>query len=290
MSTNGRREGNYTGCRQHTLYYQGWTPDTTPSAILLVVHGLAEHGGRYHNLVNYFVPGGFAVFTPDLRGHGRSEGLRGYVERFSDYTEDIDVFVEFLKGEYPGVPLFMVGHSMGGTIAADYCVARAQKLDGLILSAPVLKTGSSITRLEIAMARVLSALLPKAGVSSIDFTAVSRDPQVVRAYVDDPLVFTGKIRARLGAEVIDPIEKKLPSLLRQLTLPLLVMHGTADRLSNREGSALLFDAAASSDKTIKYYPDYYHEIFNDPERKQVFKDMADWLAARLVVSGKEGKQ
>ncbi len=275
------REGRFRGQRSLDLYYQSWLPVGHPKAILLVVHGLAEHSGRYSNLVNHFVPKGYAIFGLDHRGHGKSEGLRGYVDKFSNYLDDLKVFLDIVRSEHSNTKVFLVGHSVGGTIATAYAVNHQSELAGLILSAPTLKVGSSVSRLDVAMARVLSALLPKIGIALIDASAISRDKAVVDAYVNDPLVYQGKIRARLGFELVNVIEKKLPPQMPGISLPILIMHATADRLSDPQGSQMLYELVNSMDKTLKYYEGLYHEIFNEPEHRQVLAYMETWLAARV---------
>jgi len=269
-------EGKFPGRNDINLYYQSWVPDGMPIAVLVVVHGLAEHSGRYFNLVNYFLPKGYAVHTFDLRGHGKSEGTRGYVERFSYYLDDLKIFCDKVSQENKNTRIFMVGHSMGGTIATAYAIDHQNELNGLILSGAVLKAGSSVTGVAILMARLLSLLIPKMGVSTLDASTVSRDKTVVEAYINDPLNYTGKISARLGAELLNEIQR-LPSKLSVLSLPVLIMHGAADRLSDPSSSQMLFERAGSKDKTIKFYDGFYHEIFNDPQRQQVFTDMENWL-------------
>jgi acylglycerol lipase len=269
-------EGTFLGRNDFKLYYQTWSPNGIPIAVLVVVHGLAEHSGRYLNLVNYFVPRGYAIYAFDLRGHGKSEGIRGYVERFSYYLDDVKTFCDMVSQEQKNTRIFMVGHSMGGTIATAYAIEHQSELDGLILSGTVLKLGTSVNNLSKLMARVLSLLMPKMGVTVLDASTISRDKAVVDAYVNDPLVYRGKTSARLGTEFINIIEKT-SSKLSTLSLPILVMHGTADRLSDPEGSKMLYERAGSKDKKLKLYENFYHEIFNEPERGQVFADMEDWL-------------
>jgi alpha-beta hydrolase superfamily lysophospholipase len=275
------REGRFRGQQNLGLYYQSWLPAGHPKAILLVVHGLAEHSGRYLNLVDYFVPKGYAIFGLDHRGHGKSEGLRGYVDKFSDYLDDLEVFLDIIRSERGNTKIFVVGHSVGGTIATAYTVNHQSELAGLILSAPTLKVGSSVSRLDIVMARVLSALLPKIGIAVIDASAISRDKAIVDAYVSDSLVYQGKIRARLGSELVNMIEKKLPPQMPKINLPILIMHATVDRLSNPDGSTMLYELANSKDKTLKQYEGLYHEIFNEPEHEQVLIYMETWLASRI---------
>jgi acylglycerol lipase len=274
-------EGSFKGQKNLTLYYQGWLPEQTTKAVLLIVHGLADHSGRYKNVVEYFVPKGYAVYGYDQRGHGKSEGARCYVDRFPDYIADLHTFVDMVRGFHPGTKLFLVGHSMGGTIATAYATQYQNELTGLVLSGAALKAGDSITPLAKLMAQVLSRLLPRMGISTLDATAISRDKAVVDAYVNDPLVYRGKVCARLGSELLTMMDKYLPARMSELKLPLLIMHGKADRLTNQEGSTLLYNAASSQDKTLKFYEGFYHEIYNEPERGQVFADVEAWLARHI---------
>ena len=274
------REDRFKGCKNLNLYYQYWLLSGDPKAILLIVNGLAEHSGRYANLANYFVAKGYAVYSYDHRGHGKSEGLRCYVERFSDYLDDLKTFVDMVRHEHGHAKIFVIGHSMGGTIALAYAVHRQHELAGLLLSGASLKTGPTVSPALIAIVGILSLLLPKIGTTILDASAISQDKAVVDAYVNDPLVYRGKIRARLGAELIKTMQG-LPSKMPEVNLPILVMHGAADRLSNPKGSQMLFERVGSKDKTLKLYEGFYHEIFNEPKREQVFKDMETWLATHI---------
>jgi alpha-beta hydrolase superfamily lysophospholipase len=273
-------ESKFTGIGNTTLHSQSWLLDGPPKAVFIIVHGLAEHSGRYMNPVNYFVPKGYAIYTFDLRGHGKSAGTPGYVDHFSDYLSDLKIFSDKVRTENDNAKIFLIGHSMGGTIAVAYAVEHQNELAGLITSGAVLKAGSSVNAVSKILAKVLSVLMPKMGVSKLDSSTVSRDKAVVEAYVKDPLDYTGKISARLGAELLKEIDL-LPSKIPQITLPILIMHGAADRLSDPASSKMLFDGVGSRDKTLKLYEGFYHEIFNDPEREKVFTDMETWLNLHL---------
>ncbi|OGO35999.1 MAG: hypothetical protein A2147_10700 [Chloroflexi bacterium RBG_16_57_8] len=270
-------EGWFRGRDNVRLYRQSWLPSRNPAAVLVIVHGLAEHSGRYLNLVNHFVPRDHAICAFDLRGHGKSEGLRGYVDRFSDYVEDLGRFFTLVCEEHRGLPVFLVGHSMGGLIAAVYAAGCDNGLTGLVLSAPVLKSGSSVSRLSMAVAQTLSVLAPKLGVTVLDASTICQDENVVNAYVNDPLVYRGKIRARLGAELIKAMAALSPSKLADIELPILIMHGAVDHLVSPESSSILYESVGSKDKTLKYYEGFCHEIFNEPGREQVLEDMERWL-------------
>jgi len=232
------------------------------------------------NMVNHLVPKGYAVYGLDYRGHGKSQGLRGYVEQFSYFVNDLDTFLGIVRSKHYNTKIFIVGHSVGGTIATAYAVHHQDKFDGLILSGATLKVGASVSSGLIIVTRLLSLLLPKMGLDVIDASAISQDKAVVDAYVDDPLVYRGKIRARLGAELIKAMQI-LPRQMSKTYLPILIMHGTADRLSDPKGSEILYNRVSSRDKTLKLYDGFYHEIFNEPGRRQVFADMEVWLVTHI---------
>ena len=274
------KEGKFKGYKGLKLYYQCWLPDKKPKAVLLVAHGLAEHSARYKNLVDYFVPKGYAVYALDHRGHGKSEGTRSYVDNFNDYLIDLKTFFDVVRKDNKNAKIFLFGHSLGGTIATAYAVEHQKDLAGLILSGSSLVPTSSVSPALLAMAGIISALLPKMGVTLLDASAISRDKAVVDAYVDDPLVFRGKVPARTGAELAR-MWKQLPGQMPRIKLPVLIMHGFADQLADPRGSKLLFERVGSKDKTLKLYDNCYHEICNEPEREQVFVDMETWLTKHI---------
>jgi len=274
------KEGTFTGYKGLKLYYQCWLPDKTPKAVLLVAHGLAEHSGRYKNLVDYFVPRGYAVYALDHRGHGKSEGTRAYVDNFNDYLIDLKNFFDKVRNENKNLKIFLFGHSLGGTIATAYAIEHQDELAGLMVSGSSLVPTKSVSPALLAMAGIVSALAPKMGVTLLDASLISRDETVVDAYVNDPLVFRGKIPARTGAEMAR-MWKQLPAQMPRIKLPVLIMHGMADQLTDPRGSKLLYERAGSKDKTLKIYDDCYHEICNEPDREQVFVDMESWLTKHL---------
>jgi acylglycerol lipase len=274
------KEGKFKGYKGLRLYYQCWLPDKKPKAVLLVAHGLAEHSGRYKNLVEYFVPKGYAVYALDHRGHGKSEGARSYIDNFNDYLIDLKTFFDKVRNENKGARIFLFGHSLGATIAVAYAVDHQDELAGLMVSGSSLVPPPGVSPALLAMAGILSALVPKMGVTLLDASTISRDQSVVDAYVNDPLVFRGKIPARTGAELAR-MWKQLLDGVGKIKLPTLIMHGGADQLSDPRGSKLLYERIGSKDKTLKIYDVCYHEICNEPERKQVCGDMEKWLTRHI---------
>ncbi len=275
-----RQEGFFQGVRGTRICHQCWLPDGEPKAVVLVVHGLGEHCGRYTNVVNHLVPLGYAVYGVDHVGHGKSEGARECVERFEDYTETLDMYRGMVAQAQPGKPVFLYGHSMGGLISTFYLLDRQAGLAGAILSAPLTRVPENISAATIAMGRVLSRLAPKAGVIALDATGVSRDPAVVQAYVSDPLVFHGKTPARLSAEMLRAMQR-VTAEAGKITLPVMLLQGSADRMVNPGDARFLYDAIGSADKTLKVYEGLYHEAHNEPERGTVLRDVEAWLAAHV---------
>lgn len=275
-----QKEGNFSGKGNIKLYWRCWLPDGQAKAIILVAHGLGEHIARYTNMVSNLVPLGYAIYGLDHQGHGKSEGTRVFVESFQTYLDDLKTFYDIVRKDNPGKKIILYGHSMGGLIAVPYALQHQPELEALIVSAPAIKAGKSITGATIVMAKVLSAIAPKMGVQTLPSADLSHDKSVVDAYDNDPLVYRGKVTARLGAEML-AIMSKLEAQLPSITLPLLILQGSDDRLVNQDGAKMLYEKAGSKDKTLKIYEGFYHEVHNEPGNAKVFADMEDWLAKHV---------
>jgi alpha-beta hydrolase superfamily lysophospholipase len=272
------QEGFFTGVRETKIYYQSWLPEGDSRAVLLIVHGLAEHSGRYINVVNHMVPSGYAVYGIDHIGHGKSDGKRLYVERFQDYTKTLKNYFDMIRKWQPKKPIFLIGHSMGGLISAAYLLEHQDELSGVVLSGPLIKVPDNITQATIFAGKMLSLIIPRAGLLQLDAEAVSRDPAVVDAYVNDPLVYTGKATARLSAEMLKSMQR-VTKQATKIKLPIMFVQGSDDKLVDPGGAQFLYDLVSSKDKTIKIYTGFYHEVFNEPEHKQVLGDVETWLEA-----------
>jgi acylglycerol lipase len=271
------QEGVFRGVRGAGLYYQGWLPEGEIRAVILIVHGLAEHSGRYMNVVNRFVPLGYAVYGIDHIGHGRSEGRRLYVERFADYTEPLKTYFDMVRCWQPDKPVFLVGHSMGGLIGALHLLSHQEGLSGAVLSGPAVKAPGNIPAAIVFVGRVLSVLVPRVGlVPPVDADGVCRDPAVVKAYLADPLVYRGKLTARLGAELIGAMER-VRAEANRITLPVLILQGGADRLVDPSGAQILYEKITSPDKKLVVYEGFFHEVFNEPQHDRVLTDVERWL-------------
>jgi alpha-beta hydrolase superfamily lysophospholipase len=269
-----------------SIYAQYWEPETETRAVLLVVHGAGEHSGRYDRLAEYCATRGYAVAALDHPGHGRSEGQRVHVRRFADFLGALERFHERVSADFPGVPKFLLGHSLGGLISSHYLRGHQPDFVGCILSGPAIKTDIEPGVVQTWLIRTLSLVYPTAGVLQLDASGVSRDKAEVERYLNDPLVYNGKLTARLVSELFGAMEE-IHSGAADIHLPLLLLHGGEDAMASPEGSQLLHDRVSSEDKLLKIYPGLYHEIFNEPEHPEIFRELLDWCDTQLTAS--EGK-
>jgi lysophospholipase len=269
------------------LVWQSWSPVGDPAAVLAFVHGYGEHGGRYNFLVDAMVPRGYAVFTYDLRGHGRSEGRRGHIQRFDDYLTDTRAFLAQVARVCPGRPVVLLGHSMGGLIAA--AVAEHARfpagldVTGVVLSSPFVGMRLPVPAIQVKAARLLSLLAPTLRMTNpLRNEQLSHDAAVVAAAGADPLNHR-VTTVRWAAEILEA-QRAVIRAAGRLRLPLLLLYADDDPIADPRTSEGLFERAAAADKTKVCYPGYYHEVFNEVGRVAVFDDLAAWLAARLPVA------
>lgn len=261
-----------------------WRAGTPPRATVALLHGLAEHAGRYAALAARLNTADIELVAIDLRGHGHAPGKRSYVKRFDDYLLDAQALLDAAAPSC--APLFLTGHSMGGAIAALYAIERLEasgrRLNGLILSSPALAPGRDVPRWMLKLSQVISRLYPGFPAMKIDAALLSRLQPVVNANLNDPLVHHGAIPARTGAELLlamSRIEKGRAGL----RVPLLVYHGTADKLTEPEGSRDFAGHAGSPDKTLTLHEGSYHETMNDIDRDRVIGELIEWIEKRLVL-------
>jgi alpha-beta hydrolase superfamily lysophospholipase len=270
--------GSLAGVGGQHLFWRSWTPDEPAHAVIVLVHGLGEHSGRYEHVVARLVDEGYAVHTLDHRGHGRSDGPRALIEDMDHVVTDLDALVDEAVAAHPGLPVFLLGHSMGGLISVRYALAHQDRLAGLVLSASLAELDPVPKPLEL-VARTLSVIAPRTPLIALDSALVSRDPTVVSDYRSDPLVHHGKIPARTAVQLADSVAR-FPETVDAITVPVLILYGTADGLCPPAGSVMLGERIGSSDKTVTAYEGLFHEILNEPERERVLDDIAGWLAVR----------
>lgn len=261
------------------LYWQTWSGDTAPRAVIVLSHGVHEHGGRYAHVAERFLASGLQVYAVDHAGHGRSPGVRGNIGSMAGVVAGLDELARFAQSRHPAAPTFVYGHSFGGLVALQYVTGNPVPLHGVIVSAPALDI-SAANPVQARASKVISKLAPNAGVLALDVATVSRDPEVVRAYREDPLNFLGKVRARTGAEILHTVRAMEPRLAR-LTLPLYVLQGSADRLVPPAATDWVEAHATAADLTVRRWPGLFHEPHNEPEQAQVLDEIVEWIEKRL---------
>ena len=269
------------------LFVRRWTPDRPTRAVVVLAHGLHEHSGRYAYVASALMRRGIAVRALDLRGHGKSDGPRGQIETFSDLQDDLGTLLDATLTEVADpesraeAPVFLMGHSLGGLVVAATVVDRGTAgLAGVILSSPLLRVPDDTAPLMKKVAPYVSKWFPNAPAARIDPADLSRDPAVGRAYKEDPLTINRGVRARMAFEILQTTERvrQHPEAFR---VPLYLFHGTADRLTDPQGTEALAPRAATDDVTLTLYDGFFHETLNEPERDQVVDALADWIEAHI---------
>lgn len=275
-----RTEKTFKGVGGITIVYDVWMPDTPARAVVVLAHGYGEHARRYDHVAQRFGEAGLAMYALDHRGHGRAGGKRVRVRHIKEFVSDYRTLVLTARKENPGIPIVVLGHSMGGGIAFAYGVQHPDEYDLMVLSGPALAAHKSVSKFKAVLGKTVGSILPDLPIEKIEAAMVSRDPQVVADYESDPLVHRGKVPAGIGKALLivgETMERKAPGI----TAPLLVVHGEDDQLIPVEGSRRLVACIGSTDVELKVYPELYHEVFNEPERDQVLEDVTTWITARL---------
>ncbi len=278
-STGGHAEETFSADDGLLLYSQVWRPTdlfgpTQVRGVVVVVHGLRDHSSRYSAFARALIRRGYAVYAADLRGHGRSQGPRAHVERFEQYVDDVSVFAKRVREIDLHVPVFMLGHSMGGTIATLFAERPRPELAGVILSAPAIDLNVSI--LESCGANLLRDITPYAKELELPMNRWSRDEKVIRENKEDPLVYQAAGTVALATELIAAAEVALDEA-PFIHVPLLVLHGSDDTITLARGSKALYAKVRSRAKRIKVYKGYYHDLFHEPGHERIFSDIVRFL-------------
>ena len=263
-----------------TLFTQSWTPEVPPRASVVLAHGYSEHSGRYSFLAEALNAAGLQLVAFDFRGHGRSEGRPGLFVSYGQLADDLRRVVEEVRQDSPGLPLVLMGHSVGGVVATLLAVEHPQLLDALVLSSPYLRPTRPPGAGFVQLVKVLASLWPGMPTQRIDSADISRDPDQVRAYERDPLVNRNRIAARVGLELVLG-GARVAARAAAIEHPLLVIHGGSDRIADPDSSRALIARVASEDKTLLLYPDSYHEVLNDLNRDQAVSGIVEWLEAGI---------
>jgi alpha-beta hydrolase superfamily lysophospholipase len=272
-------ERDFRGCGELRLYFQGWRPNGEPKGVLPIVHGFGEHSGRYENVVKYLVRSGYAMYSFDLRGHGRSPGQRGHINDWVELRQDVHEFVRVVSQREPGRPIFLFGHSLGGLIVLEYVLHYPEGLHGVIVSGAALSQ-TGLSPVLFTLSRIMSRVWPTFSIDTkLDVSTISSDQAVVQAYRDDPLVHSLGT-ARLGTEVV-AAQQWTQEHAAEFSVPLLMVHGCEDRLIPLAGGREFYEHVTLADKELTEYEGAYHEVHNDFCRARELSELEHWLERHL---------
>ncbi|XP_045178920.2 monoglyceride lipase-like [Mercenaria mercenaria] len=269
------------------LYARYWNEDSNPTdtykGLIFIVHGYCEHCLAYTELAKSLIGQGFYVFSHDHVGHGQSEGDRAHVLSFDDYVNDMFYHIDQVKNKFPDKPVFLLGHSMGGTIAVLAAMARPKFFSGVVLIGPLVTPDrKAATPFKIFMGKIAAKVLPQMHIAKLNAKVVSRDEEYVKTYESDPLVYHNGIKCRWGVAMLDAL-KKIEDGMSGIEWPFFVLHGSADALCEVGGSKLLYEKAQSTDKKIKIFDGAFHQLHHElePVKKETFDLISEWLNSRV---------
>ncbi len=272
--------GMFTGEKGFSIFFRHWEPEGESSAIAVLVHGYASHSGRFSSFAVKLNAAGYDVFAMDIRGHGRSDGTPGDIENFDLCADDLRKLIVMVRELNPGKKIYLLGHSMGGSVSCLFALKYHALIDGLVLISSLVHMSQDIPEILKKIARILSALLPKMPVEDFNIEGLSRLQENIEEYRNDPLTYTGKVRARMGAHMLS-LEQLVPEWISGVKLPVFISHGGGDPIIDPAGSRQLYEAAASEDKLFRIFPELYHEVFYEPEAADVMGAIIEWLAQRV---------
>ncbi len=277
MDMVSEHSGHFTSWAGTRLFYRVVEPEGPAAGTFVYVHGYAEHSGRYTSLTDPLIEAGWACRGFDNRGHGRSEGLRGYILRFRHQVYDIDAFISHAREDGARTPLVLFGHSAGAVAAIRYAADHQDEIDGLILSSMYLKNGEPVSPFELIGARLLDRVIPTLPVKSHAVHLLSRDPEVIADFRSDKLNYRDNVRVRTGLELISNYRPVL-AVATRITIPVLMLHGTGDRIADPSTTPEVFELLRSERKRMRLYEGLYHELIHEPEAGEVVSDILAWLS------------
>jgi len=278
LQENSAAEGTFQSTGGLNIFFRSWRPTAKPRGVVVVVPGFNSHSGYYGWVADQFVARGLAVYAVDLRGRGKSDGERFYVQQFADYVGDASGLVALAKSREPGLPVFLLGHSAGGVVACTYALEHQAELAGLICESFAFQVPAP--DFALAVLKGLSHIAPHAHVLPLKNEDFSRDPKVVAAMNADPLIAHETQPTQTVAAMVRA-DERLKQEFPLITLPVFILHGTADKATRPSGSQAFYDAAGSTDKTLKLYDGRFHDLLNDTDRETVMADITRWVDARL---------
>ena len=280
------KEERIEGAKGLQIFVRSWRPEGNrpedkPRGVVVIVHGFNSHSGHYLWAADQLVAGGLAVYALDLHGRGKSDGERYYLEKLGDYLSDVDALVNLAKSREPGLPVFILGHSAGGVISCVYTLEHQADLAGLICESFAFQVYAP--DFALAVLKGLSHLAPHAHVLKLPNEGFSRDPKVVEALENDPLI-AHEVQPTLTVAELARADERLKKEFPLITLPVFILHGDADKVTKPGGSQFFYDTAGSTDKTLKLYEGHVHDLLNDYDKDVVITDIKNWIAARLPAS------
>ena len=261
------------------IFIRSWLPEAKAKAVLVLCHGLNAHSGYYGWAAEQLVGAGYAAYAPDLRGRGKSDGERFYVDTIEDYAGDVDLAVKLAQSRHPGLPVFLLGHSAGGVVSCIYVLDHPAELAGFICEDFAFQVPGP--ELALAVIKGLSHVAPHANVLKLHNENFSRDPEAVARMNADPLI-ANEVQPTQTIAALVRADERLKREFSRISLPVLILHGTEDKVTKPSGSQAFYDAAGSKDKTLKLYEGHYHDLLNDAGKETVMADILGWIAARLA--------
>lgn len=277
-------EGKFEGVGGLNIFTRTWRPEGDVRGVVVIVHGFNSHSGQYLWVGEQLAADGLAVYALDLRGRGRSDGERYYVQKIEDYTEDVATLVRTAKSENPGAPVFVLGHSAGGVVSCVYTLDHQDEIDGLVCEDFAYEL--PVPDLLLSFLKGLSHITPHTHVFSLKNRDFSRDPAVVESMNNDPLI-KGESQPAQTAAVLTNASSRLREEFPLIKLPVLILHGTGDKVTKPSGSQHFYEQAGSTDKTLKLYEGYYHDLLNDVGKEVVMADIKGWIGARIPAARPE---
>lgn len=272
------KEETFTGVGNLNIFFRSWRPTAKARGVVVIVHGFNSHSGQYLWVADQLVARGLSVYALDQRGRGKSDGERFYVEKFQDYVTDVATFVTLAKSREPNLPVFVLGHSAGGVVSCLYAADHQADIAGLICESFAFEVPAP--DFALAVLRGLSHLAPHAHVLRLKNEDFSRDPDVVKSMNADPLIAHETQPTQTVAEMVRA-DERLKAAFPRMALPLLILHGTADKATKPSGSQHFYEKAGSKDKLLKLYEGHFHDLLNDVDKEIVMKDIQSWLDAHL---------
>lgn len=262
------------------IFTRSWQPASSPRAVVAICHGFNSNSGQYEWVAEQFASAGYAVYALDLRGRGKSDGKRFYVDNVDEYVSDVDALVKFAKSREPGLPVYLLGHSAGGVISCTYTLKHQSEIAGLICESFAFQVPAPEFALNAITA--LSNVVPNLGVLKLKNKDFSRDPKAVEVLNADPFTRNETQPAKTVA-ALWRADQRLKKEFPKITLPVFILHGTADKATKVSGSQFFYNTAGSKDKTIKLYEGHYHDLLNDMGKEAVMGDIQGWIEKRVPV-------